>query len=138
MDNEQFQKKINGLIKYSNKSETWKLIDKTKVCDYCHAEVKNQRIECNAYRLGTPHEYFKHICRPCGFVLFDGSMIREPHRRPDKPIEIKNTAGRRRSREVQTPDGVFPSLTKMAEFYKKTPSTMLTLMKKKPTEYYYI
>jgi hypothetical protein len=152
MNTELFRAKTEALLKYSPRSERHFLKSTFKRCEYCTTEVKNQRIECQPYRLGTEHAYFKHICKPCNFVLFDGSMVKEStrHRRPDAPMLVVNASdqddeapprrrsGRGRTRAIQTPAGLFESLTESARHYNKTPCMMLHTMRKNPKEYYYI
>jgi hypothetical protein len=109
-------------------------------CEYCPRTVTNQRIECTAHRYGTPWQHFRHTCKTCGFVLYDGSN-KEPRKRPtavESLKELKTTPGRRKTKAVQTPAGIFPSLTAMSAHYGKNPSTMVYWMKQNPTEFYYV
>jgi hypothetical protein len=111
-----------------------------KQCEYCSRTVTNQKIECAIYRLGTPWQHYRHTCKTCEFVLYDGSS-KEPNKRPtavQSLRELKTTPGRRPTRAVQTPVGIFPSLTAMSAHYGKNPSTMVYWMKQRPNEFYYV
>ena len=143
MDKQKFQEFITPLMHYSSLKDRLTLRSQRRACEHCQAEVKDQRIECQAYRLGTAAAYFKHVCKSCNFVLFDGSMVRDAGRRPrpTEPQVVKaSTKGmpRSKTKPVQTPAGQFPSLTDTAAYYKKSPSGMLGIMRKNPKEYYYL
>jgi hypothetical protein len=152
MDKRLFKARTEHLLKYHKTLDRDRLISSFRPCEYCRTEVKNQRIECTAYRLGTDHAHFKHVCRPCNFVLFDGSLVKDAsrHRLPPGPMLIVNAndqdelaaprirTGRGRTKPIQTPAGQFVSLTAAALHYKKIPCMMLHTMRKNPEEYYYI
>jgi len=146
MDNTKFVTWITPLMHYSKMKDRLTLKSQRRACEYCSAWVKDQRVECQAYRLGTEHAYFKHVCKSCNYILFDGSMVKPTtrHRRPTEPqqqrkreAQIKRP-GKGASKPVQTPQGQFASLTETAEHYNKSPSSMLGIMKKNPKEYYYL
>ena len=140
MDANLFLQKTQHLLKYSPKAERSYLITQTRACEYCWQEVKNQRIESAIYRLGTPNEHIRHVCKPCGNIVFDGSKVKEQTRRPlePKPIRVRNKTGRGRTRVVHSPEGEFTSLNAAAAHFKKSPSTILSWMKARPKEFYYL
>lgn len=147
MDKEIFKQKTEHLLKYHPKLERDVLVEQAKECLHCGAEVVGQRIFCEAYRLGTPNQYFKHTCKSCRFILYDGSKSKEyeRHQRPTGPnkVEAKTNklgAGRPRgpSKAVRSPAGVFNSLTEMSKFYNVAPCTMLYRLRNNPRDYYYI
>jgi hypothetical protein len=112
-----------------------------RACTYCDRQVKGEYIECRAYHMGTRSQHFRHTCKLCGFVVFDGSDRQQPHRRPQAVGELKDLRtgpGRRRTRAVQSPAGIFASLTEMSQHYGKNPSTMTYWMRTRPTEFYYV
>ena len=141
MDKELFKSKTEHLLKYNKIKDSYRVADQFRSCTHCGTEVKNQRIECAAYRLGSHSQHFKHVCRPCNFILFDGSLQREPHKKPGKPMAVSDHTlrkGRGRSKRVITPDGEFDSLIAMAAHYKRSPSTMLYWLQKRPELYRYL
>ena len=136
-----FKQKTEHLLKYSPRAERHFITPINKTCEYCTSTVKNQRVECIAYRLGTANQYFKHTCKSCKFVLFDGSVMKNPNKKPTEPMDIidyTSKKGSKMRRPVQTPDGIFESLTHSAIHYKRTPCAMLYWMRKRPTEFYYL
>ena len=135
MDKEQFKQQIEPLIKYNARSDRWQLTEEKRSCEHCDSLVANRRVECAAYRLGTPQAHFKHVCKPCNFILFDGSRTKSPRQRPIEQYKPRNNG---RGRQVRTPDGDFPSLKDMAAHYNKNPSTILYWLQTKPHLYYYI
>ena len=80
MDPEKFHALTAHLLKYNAKMERHVLItDLTeKPCVYCPKEIANQRITCEAHRLGTPNQHFKHKCQNCKMIVYDGSS-KEPY-----------------------------------------------------------
>ena len=75
MDPLKFKTLTEHLLKYNAKLERDVLIKNTepKLCTYCDKSVVNQRITCEAYRLGTEQEHFKHKCQTCKMFVYDGS-----------------------------------------------------------------
>ena len=146
MDNTKFVTWITPLMHYSKMKDRLTLRPQSRACEYCSALVRDQRIECQAYRLGTEHAYFKHVCKSCNFVLFDGAWAKPAtrHRRPAGPQTERGPGAqvkpnrRGPSKPVQTPEGQFKSLTATAQHYNKTASSILHIMKKRPKEYYYL
>ena len=143
MDKIKFEQFIAPLMHYSSLKDRLTLKSQRRACEYCTAEVKDQRIECQAYRLGTTDAHFKHVCKSCNFVLFDGRMVRDASRRPrpTEPQLVKASpkgVPRTKTKPVQTPAGQFASLTETAAYYQKSPSSMLGIMRKNPKEYFYL
>jgi hypothetical protein len=89
MDKELFRQLTQNLIKYNPRQERDVLIKPTtaKTCEYCAKPVVDQRITCEAYKLGTPDQHFKHKCLNCRCVIYDGSFKFTP--RVIRPINYQ-------------------------------------------------
>ena len=81
MDTEDFKNKTEHLLRYSRKLDRLVLakLEHTEVCKYCDRSVTNQRVECQAHRLGSPFAHFKHKCKTCNTFVYDGSKVTDPY-----------------------------------------------------------
>jgi hypothetical protein len=82
MDKEEFKQKTAALLKYSARLERDVLIKDTtlKPCPYCPKQVANQVVTAEAHRIGTEYQHMKHRCRSCNCWVYDGSIVKEPHK----------------------------------------------------------
>jgi len=81
MNPEKFKTLTEHLIKYNHKLERDVLIKNInpKLCTYCDKSVTNQRITCEAYKLGTADQHFKHKCHACRSFVYDGHHKVNPY-----------------------------------------------------------
>jgi hypothetical protein len=117
MDPLKFKQLTEPLLKYSPRLERDILVKPTKprACDYCELKVVDQIITCDAHKLDTAQQHFKHKCHTCKHTVFDGSFKLNPHlRRPasmyyvpvvrtpklQDPYRIKRPIGRPRKNTV--------------------------------------
>ena len=78
MDKKQFEEKTRNLLQWSDSMEKHVVKSiKIELCGYCHNIVENQRIVCDAYKLGQKDQHFKHKCLTCRKYVFDGSRRHE-------------------------------------------------------------
>lgn len=99
MDKDLFNEKTKHLLRYSRKQDRMVLAKQayTEICGYCHKSVTNQKVECNAHRLGTPFQHFKHKCKTCNTFVYDGSIVNNPHalRKPiNYYVKIEDVGGK--------------------------------------------
>ena len=75
MDPIKFKLLTEPLLRYSPRLERDILIKSTKplACDYCPKQVVDQLITCEAHKLGTKDQHFKHKCYSCRMTVYDGS-----------------------------------------------------------------
>jgi hypothetical protein len=59
-------------------------------------------------------------------------------RNRDDYKEKRKSVGKKNSKKIMTPDGIFPSRKAAAEYYKKDPAEISLRMHKYPEQYYYI
>lgn len=79
MDKEQFRQLTQHLIKYSHTQERDVLATSTtSKCEHCPKTVVNQLVVCEAHKLGTPTQHFKHKCMSCRMTVYDGSYAKQP------------------------------------------------------------
>lgn len=71
-----FQQLIEPLVDINPNTE--QVTRKPAPCEDCGEVLKNRSMKCEAYRIGTDHEHFKHTCSHCKRVFFDGQRKRDP------------------------------------------------------------
>ena len=80
MDPIKFKELTTHLLKYSVNAERDILVEATTPhqCEYCPRQVVGQVIMCEAHKLGTKQQHFKHKCYICRQSVFDGSYKFNP------------------------------------------------------------
>ena len=91
MDKDEFKLLTQHLLRYSVTQERDVLRPRTGPCEHCAQTVTDQVITCEAYKIGTPGEHFKHRCHTCRMTVYDGSYAKEPKQlRPFSAYTPKN------------------------------------------------
>ena len=89
MDPQKFKSLTENLLKYNKKTDRYDLISLHKACEDCNAIVKDRKVYCEAYNLNGENPYFRHRCRNCKAILFDGSFKRAHNKYPILAIKSK-------------------------------------------------
>lgn len=81
-----FLKLIEPLVDIKTVHDEVHISVKPSACERCGLVVKNLTMKCQAYKIGTTQQHYKHTCGHCKRVFFDGSRKRNPFlNNPPKP-----------------------------------------------------
>ena len=77
MNPKEFEQIVNQYFKYVKHEDEYRLKPITKPCEDCDQIVTNRIVNCAMYIDKRFDNYFKHQCKNCKLVLFDGSKKRD-------------------------------------------------------------
>jgi hypothetical protein len=77
MNSQEFHKLTQPLLRWKKSADREVLKKQAKLCEDCGDMVVDRVVHCSAYRLNSPAPYFKHECKSCKRILFDGKNFAE-------------------------------------------------------------